>query len=81
MYLDLECPERQSDTSCPGLLTASGADGIAVAMAPGVSSPVFAQQSQTWDKTFPSDPQVDHQKVSFRSRLGITLVADMYSPT
>ncbi|WP_051027421.1 alpha/beta hydrolase [Cellulosimicrobium cellulans] len=33
-----------------------------------------------WDKTFPRSRKVDHQKVSFRNRLGLELVADMYSP-
>lgn len=33
-----------------------------------------------WDKTFPRSKKVDHQKVSFKNRYGIELVADMYSP-
>lgn len=28
---------------------------------------------QTWDKTFPSSEKVDHQKVTFKNRYGITL--------
>lgn len=38
------------------------------------------QQSQEWDKTFPKDENVRHEKVSFRNRFGIELVADKYSP-
>ncbi len=35
---------------------------------------------QEWDKTFPESEKVEHQKVTFRSRYGITLAADMYTP-
>ncbi len=33
-----------------------------------------------WDKTFPKSEKVDHQKVTFVNRYGITLAADMYVP-
>lgn len=33
-----------------------------------------------WDKTFPKSNQVNHKKVTFVNRYGITLAADMYSP-
>ncbi len=33
-----------------------------------------------WDKTFPKSDKVNHQKVTFRNRYGITLAADMYKP-
>jgi fermentation-respiration switch protein FrsA (DUF1100 family) len=33
-----------------------------------------------WDKTFPKNDKVDHQKVTFRNRYGITLAADLYLP-
>lgn len=35
---------------------------------------------QEWDKTFPKSDKVDHNKVTFVNRYGITLVADMYKP-
>lgn len=35
---------------------------------------------QTWDKTFPKSDKVDHQKVTFKNRYGITLAADVYLP-
>jgi fermentation-respiration switch protein FrsA (DUF1100 family) len=40
----------------------------------------FAQGTFAWDKTFPKSERVDHRKVSFQNRLGITLVADLYVP-
>ncbi len=33
-----------------------------------------------WDKTFPKSERVNHKKVTFVNRYGITLAADMYSP-
>jgi fermentation-respiration switch protein FrsA (DUF1100 family) len=33
-----------------------------------------------WDKTFPRSDKVDHQKVTFRNRYGITLAGDLYLP-
>ena len=33
-----------------------------------------------WDKTFPKSSKVDHSKVTFVNRYGITLAADMYVP-
>ena len=35
---------------------------------------------QTWDKTFPRSEKVDHQKVTFKNRYGITLASDVYLP-
>lgn len=36
--------------------------------------------TQDWDKTFPKSDKVDHCKVTFVNRYGITLAADMYVP-
>lgn len=33
-----------------------------------------------WDKTFPKSQKVDHCKITFHNRYGITLAADMYTP-
>ncbi len=38
------------------------------------------QLTQDWDKTFPKSDKVDHQKVTFKNRYGITLVGDLYLP-
>ena len=35
---------------------------------------------QDWDKTFAKSEKVDHSKVTFVNRYGITLAADMYVP-
>ena len=36
--------------------------------------------SQEWDKIFPQSDKVEHKKVSFKNRYGITLVGDLYTP-
>ena len=36
--------------------------------------------TQEWDKVFPKSDKVEHQKVTFHNRYGITLAADMYTP-
>ncbi len=36
--------------------------------------------TKEWDKTFPKSGKVDHRKVTFGNRYGITLAADMYVP-
>lgn len=36
--------------------------------------------TQEWDKTFPKSEKVDHRKVTFHNRYGITLAADLYQP-
>lgn len=36
--------------------------------------------TQEWDKTFPQSSKVEHRKVTFHNRYGITLVADLYKP-
>jgi fermentation-respiration switch protein FrsA (DUF1100 family) len=36
--------------------------------------------TREWDKTFPRSEKVDHQKVTFKNRYGITLAGDLYLP-
>lgn len=38
------------------------------------------KQNVEWDKTFPEDKNVKHEKVTFKNRYGITLAADLYRP-
>lgn len=55
-----------------------------------ISQAVFAQTNkvdmenleltQEWDKVFPKSDKVEHSKVTFHNRYGITLAADMYVP-
>lgn len=36
--------------------------------------------TQEWDKIFPQSDKVNHSKITFHNRYGITLAADMYVP-
>lgn len=36
--------------------------------------------TEEWDKVFPESKKVDHRKVTFHNRYGITLAADLYAP-
>ena len=36
--------------------------------------------TEEWDKTFPKSDRVNHRKVTFHNRYGITLAADLYEP-
>ena len=36
--------------------------------------------TEEWDKTFPKSDKVEHRKVTFHNRYGITLAADLYQP-
>lgn len=36
--------------------------------------------TQEWDKVFPKNEKVEHKKITFRNRYGITLAADLYMP-
>ena len=38
------------------------------------------QLGTQWDKTFPRSEQVEHKKVTFHNRYGVTLAADLYAP-
>ncbi|MCD5002408.1 alpha/beta hydrolase [Enterococcus saccharolyticus] len=36
--------------------------------------------TQEWDKVFPKSDKINHRKITFHNRYGITLVADLYEP-
>lgn len=38
------------------------------------------QLTEEWDKVFPKSDKVNHRKVTFHNRYGITLAADLYEP-
>ena len=42
--------------------------------------PSAVRLTEEWDKTFTKSDNVDHQKVTFNNRYGITIAADLYLP-
>ncbi len=76
--------ERQGE---PGigrrnLLKLTGASAAAIGAASMFSAASARAQNMTveWDKVFPKSETVDHEKVSFKNRYGITLAGDLYLP-
>lgn len=64
------------------LMKLAGAGVATLAAAPffNLSNAKAQNMSADWDKTFPKSDKVDHRKVSFKNRYGITLSGDLYLP-
>lgn len=66
------------------MMKMTGASVIALGLSTILSTQAFAQSSlklsDEWDKKFAKSNKVDHKKVTFKNRYGITLVADLYQP-
>ncbi|AHG20706.1 membrane protein [Chania multitudinisentens RB-25] len=74
-----------TDPGRRNLLKVTGAGIAALSVGVLATQHAFAQSppiqlGDKWDKTFAKSDQVDHQKVSFKNRYGITLAADLYQP-
>lgn len=75
--------------SLPCLLAALLLTGLTAAGAANVTDECNSSNQQNmekleltseWDKVFPQSDKVNHSKVTFHNRYGITLVADLYVP-
>ncbi|QPC89578.1 alpha/beta hydrolase [Mesorhizobium sp. INR15] len=64
------------------LLKLTGAGAAAFGVVSMFNTPQAKAQnmSDEWDKVFPRSESVDHEKVTFKNRYGITLTADLYLP-
>ena len=71
---DLQSPERRN------LMLAAGVGAAALGVALASPRTALAQPTSEWDKVFPKSDRVNHQKVSFTNRYGMTLVGDLYVP-
>jgi uncharacterized protein len=61
-------------------LTGAGVAAIGAGSLFNTSNVKAQSMSDGWDKVFPRSGNVDHQKVTFKNRYGITLAADLYQP-
>lgn len=82
-----EYPITQQESAAVGRrnmlkMTGSGiaAVGAGLLTANQAAAQTALKLGSTWDKTFPQSDKVDHKKVSFKNRFGITLAADLYQP-
>ncbi len=64
------------------MLKMTGAGVASISMASAINISIARAQTMTedWDKTFPQSDRVDHEKVLFTNRYGITLTGDLYLP-
>ena len=72
---------RTLKTAMPAMLlfaSLSGVTTMSYADSTNPNAPV--SMFDKWDKTFAESQKVDHRKVSFQNRYGITLVGDLYLP-
>jgi uncharacterized protein len=53
---------------------------VGAALAAAMSPRAVTADQPAWDKTFPKSEKVEHRKVTFKNRYGITLSADVYQP-
>ncbi|MBX5225032.1 twin-arginine translocation signal domain-containing protein [Rhizobium sp. NLR9b] len=61
-------------------LKLTGVGVAALGVTNAVGGPAIAQDTADWDKTFPRSEAVDHEKITFKNRYGITLSGDIYLP-
>ncbi|MGO8367057.1 alpha/beta hydrolase [Rhizobium ruizarguesonis] len=71
---------EEPDAGRRTLLKLTGVGVAAFGVASVAGAPAFTQGNAEWDKVFPKSSKVDHEKVSFQNRYGITLVGDLYLP-
>ncbi len=76
--------DQAHDAGRRQLLKLTGTGIAAACIASAITAPASAETTlklgDSWDKTFPKSDKVNHQKVTFANRYGITLAADMYTP-
>lgn len=60
--------------------TLKGIAGAVLAAAVSTAKAADAANQLDWDKTFTASEKVEHRKVTFKNRYGITLSADLYQP-
>ncbi|MEO4001409.1 alpha/beta hydrolase [Mesorhizobium sp. CAU 1732] len=61
-------------------LTGAGVAAFGVASTFNTLKAKAQNMSDEWDKVFPRSERVDHEKVTFKNRYGITLTGDLYLP-
>lgn len=85
----LEIPNIKRRTALKGMVQGSILAGVAAAVGgqaalaqtpPATGDVAGLRLTQEWDKVFAKSEKVDHQKVTFKNRYGITLAADLYLP-
>jgi len=80
----LQPNEEGLDAGRRQLLKLTGTGIAAACVASAIAAPTTAETTlklnDNWDKTFAKSEKVEHKKVTFSNRYGITLAADLYQP-
>lgn len=63
-----------------GIAAASSVSAAATIDGSAAASDAGLKLATTWDKTFAQSDKVEHRKITFKNRYGITLAADLYKP-
>lgn len=63
-----------------GIAAASSVSAAATVDESAAASDSGLRLAATWDKTFAQSDKVEHRKITFKNRYGITLAADLYKP-
>ena len=72
---------RKLAAAIPAMLICASLSGVVTMSYADTKNPNAPVSMVTkWDKTFAESKKVDHRKVSFQNRYGITLVGDLYIP-
>ena len=64
----------------PAAFSGYGVKNSVKALEAFVTERITWKSDGDWDKVFPKSAKVEHSKVSFTTRFGLTLVADLYKP-
>ncbi|MDU4315811.1 MAG: alpha/beta hydrolase, partial [Klebsiella michiganensis] len=72
---------RKLTAAMPAMLLCASFSGVTtMSYADTIHPNAPVSMVEKWDKTFAESAKVDHRKVSFPNRYGITLVGDLYIP-
>ncbi|MFP2504822.1 alpha/beta hydrolase [Buttiauxella gaviniae] len=72
---------RTLKATLPAMLLCASLSGVSTMSYADVTNPnAPISMVEKWDKTFAESNKVDHRKVTFQNRYGITLVGDLYLP-
>lgn len=77
----METFTKKLTTAIPAILLTATLSGVSIMSNAATINPnVPVSMVENWDKTFAHSDKVEHRKVSFTNRYGITLVGDLYMP-
>lgn len=77
----METFTKKLTTAIPAILLTATLSGVSIMSNAATINPnVPVSMVENWDKTFAQNDKVEHRKVSFTNRYGITLVGDLYMP-